>query len=73
MVFAALAKLALGRDEEAVVWATCQFAPDIGLWPPALDGFIADLFATGLDGFDSKATDHLAYVRGNALNANRQR
>ncbi len=53
--------------------ASCECGFDIELGLPALDSFVADLFATGLDGFDSKATDHLAYVRGNALNANRQR
>jgi hypothetical protein len=31
----------------------CGFGIELGL--PALDSFVADLFATGLDGFDSKA------------------
>ena len=47
--------------------ASCECGFDIELWLPALDSFVADLFATGLDGFDSEAIDHLEYVRSDAL------
>ena len=47
--------------------ASCECGFDIELWLPALDSFIADLFATGLDGFDSEAIDHLENVRSDAL------
>ena len=34
---------------------------------PALDSFVADLFATGLNRFDSEAIDHLEYIGGDAF------